>query len=74
MTGLKLDRRLIMNGGLAMALMAAVPRGALAGTPDVSKVKTRTTGKVEVLYKTPHYGPNGLWMSDEGMWIIHQID
>jgi len=74
MTGLKLDRRLIMNGGLAMALMAAVPRGALAGMPDVSKVKTRTTGKVEVLYKTPHYGPNGLWMSDEGMWIIHQID
>jgi len=74
MSLMKLDRRMMMHGGLMLGLAAALPRAALAGMPDLSNVKTRTTGKVEVLYKTPHYGPNGLWMSDEGMWIIHQID
>lgn len=62
--------------GLSGALGAAVafPKMALAEIPAARNVRTRTTGPVEVLYKSPHYGANGMWISDEGMWIIHQIE
>jgi len=67
-----LNRREILGGAAMLATIAALPRTAMAA-PDLGKVRTRTTGKVETIYKTPHYGPNGMWLSDEGMWIIHQI-
>lgn len=73
MNKMMLDRRSLM-GGAAAAMAATITFPRLADArPDLSGVPTRTTGKVEVLYKTPHFGPNGMWLSDEGMWIIHQI-
>ncbi|HEX8302680.1 MAG TPA: hypothetical protein VF617_13670 [Sphingomonas sp.] len=76
--GQEFDRRSLMQGAAMLAGIALAPGVASAATgatlPDLSDVKTRTTGKVETLYKTPYFGPNGMWMTDEGMWIIHQID
>ena len=60
--------------GLAVALPAlGLPARALAGAPDLSGIRTRAASKIEVLYKTPHNGPNGMDITSEGMWIIHQI-
>lgn len=69
-----IGRRALLGAAAAVPAIAAFPKLARAGLPDLSKVPTRTTGKVEVLYKTPHYGANGLALTSEGMWIIHQID
>jgi streptogramin lyase len=76
MNDLMLGRRHVLGGAALLAASVALPRGLSAmPAPDLSKVKTRTTGPVEaMIYKAPHYGPNGLWMAPEGMWIIHQID
>jgi len=74
MIGPVLDRRQLLGAASLLTGLAILPRPAWAAAPDLSGLKTRTTGKVETLYKTPHYGPNGMWMTPEGMWIIHQID
>jgi streptogramin lyase len=78
MNDLNFGRRHMLGGAALLAATAALPRvaGAMtAAAPDLTKVKTRTTGPVEsMIYKAPHYGPNGMWMTDEGLWIIHQID
>jgi outer membrane protein assembly factor BamB len=68
-----LGRRQLL-GGAALLTASAILPATLAGAAARSRVRTRATGPVEVLYKTPHFGPNGMWMSPEGMWIIHQID
>lgn len=70
-----IERRTFLGVAATLPALAAFPKLALAAThPDLSNVKKRTTGKVEVLYKTPHFGANGLELTSEGMWIIHQIE
>src|SRR3954454_12362010 len=52
-----------------------------AGTPmfaaaraDLARVKTRKTGKVEIVFDSPGQNPkpNGLQATDQGLWIIDQ--
>jgi hypothetical protein len=68
------SRRHIFGLSAALGAATAFPWLAHAQIPAARNVPTRTTGPVEVLYKSPHYGANGLWLADEGLWIIHQID
>ncbi|RVT43194.1 hypothetical protein [Sphingobium algorifonticola] len=74
MDTMNMHRRHMLGGIAGLAALSAFPAMTRAAAPDITKVKTRTTGKVEVLYKSPYYGPNGMWVSPEGLWIIHQID
>lgn len=49
--------------GLAASAIVApafAPGVAIASHPDVSGLKTRKVGKVEIVYKSPHAKPNGL--------------
>lgn len=75
-----IHRRLFLNA-LAMAPAAAVPLAAAParaatlaqnGRPDVSKIKTRPASKIEIVYKTPHGKPNGLDLTEEGLWVMDQ--
>lgn len=52
---------------------AAIPMAA-ASTIDLNRVKTRTTGKVEIVFDSPGSDPkpNGLQATDQGLWIIDQ--
>jgi hypothetical protein len=68
-----MSRRHIFGVSAALGAAVALPRFAFAETLEAKNIKARTTGPVELLYKAPHYGSNGIWISDEGMWIIHQI-
>jgi hypothetical protein len=52
--------------GLAAASAAASPR------MNVANVRTRKTGKVDVVYKSPHAQPNGLQATREGLWVMDQ--
>jgi sugar lactone lactonase YvrE len=58
------------------AALAALPRTARATTnaclPDFYTLKTRKVSKYEVLYKTTHGQPNGLFYSHEGLWVLDQ--
>src|ERR1700688_3987830 len=48
---------------------AAAP--VLAAAPvDVKSIKSRSIGKVDIAYKSPHAGPNGLQATREGLWIV----
>jgi len=49
---------------------AAIPGVAAAARIDVSSIKTRAAKKVEIVYKSPHPGPNGLQTTKEGLWIL----
>lgn len=69
-----ISRRGIFGVTAALGTAMALPRSASAASESGECYPTRTTGAVEVLYKSPHYGANGMWISDEGLWIIHQID
>lgn len=57
---------------MAAAAPLFLPRLARAGMPDLSQVPTENTGKVEVVYKTPHGKPNGMDLTSEGFWVIDQ--
>src|ERR1051326_3165740 len=53
----------------------AVATPMFAGTEvDLNKVKTRKTGKVEIVFESPgpNPRPNGLQATDQGLWIIDQ--
>ena len=56
---------------LAASGVAAAPM-ARAARIDAGKVPTRKIGKVEIVFKTPKYQPNGLQATNEGLWIIDQ--
>ena len=56
---------------LAAAGAATAPL-ARAARIDAGKVPTRKVGKVEIVFKTPKYQPNGLQATKEGLWIIDQ--
>lgn len=59
-----MKRRLFL--GLAVGSAAAAPRINLAA------IRTRKTGKVEIVYKSPHPHPNGLQATREGLWVLDQ--
>jgi hypothetical protein len=53
--------------GLSMAATAAAsPR------IDTGSIRTRKTGKVEIVYKSPHAKPNGLQATRDGLWVMDQ--
>jgi streptogramin lyase len=56
--------------------LAAIPARAATlaqnGRPDVSTIKTRPASKIEIVYKTPHGKPNGLDLTEEGLWVMDQ--
>lgn len=54
--------------------VAAAPMIAAEATVDLNRVKTRKTGKVEVVFDSPGLNPkpNGLQATDQGLWIIDQ--
>jgi len=64
-------RRLLTMAALAAPALA-LPRMAAAAFPDIARVRTRSSGPVEVLYKTPTPHPNGMDLTGEGLWIIDQ--
>ena len=56
---------------LAASGAVAAPM-ARAARIDAGKVPTRKIGKVEIVFKTPKYQPNGLQATNAGLWIIDQ--
>src|SRR5690242_11453062 len=58
---------------LAVAVVAAAPT-ATAATINLNGVKTRKTGKVEIVFDSPgaNRKPNGLQATQQGLWIIDQ--
>jgi hypothetical protein len=61
--------------GLAAAAVVApafAPGVARAATPNLSGLKTRRVGKVEIVYKSPHSKPNGLQATPQGLWVQDQ--
>lgn len=67
-----IQRRTFLTIAAAAGPMLVLPGLARAGLLDLSGVPTKTTDKVEVLYKTAHPKPNGMDVTSEGMWIIDQ--
>ncbi|MFA6115676.1 MAG: hypothetical protein WC729_16875 [Sphingomonas sp.] len=67
-----IERRGLLGLVLTAPAIAAFPRLAAAHRPDVSKVKTRPSGLIEVVYKAPHGKPNGLDLTGEGLWVMDQ--
>src|SRR5215831_5118010 len=57
---------------LFKVVAAALP--ASAASVDLKGVKTRKTGKVEIVFDAPGLNPkpNGLQATDQGLWIIDQ--
>jgi hypothetical protein len=61
--------------GLAAAAVVApafAPSVARAATPNLSGLKTRKVGKVDIVYKSPHSKPNGLQATPQGLWVQDQ--
>jgi outer membrane protein assembly factor BamB len=67
-----IPRRTFLTMAAVAGPMFSLPRLANAGMPDLSGVPTKTAGKVEVVYKTPHAKPNGMDVTPEGFWVIDQ--
>src|SRR5437868_9866631 len=57
-----------------LTVTAAVAPMAAASTIDLNKIKTRKTGKVEIVFDSPGRNPkpNGLQATRQGLWIIDQ--
>jgi len=57
-----------------LTLAAAAAPTATAARIDLNAVKTRKTGKVEIVFDSPGTNPkpNGLQATDQGLWIIDQ--
>jgi sugar lactone lactonase YvrE len=53
---------------------AAVPALASIAPRNLGEIKTRRTGKVETVFKSPGPQPNGLRAAEEGLWIMDQGD
>ena len=54
--------------GLAMT----APAVAGIAPRNLDRIKTRTVGKVETVFKSPGSKPNGLQATREGLWILDQ--
>ena len=54
------------------ATAAAVPLASAAPRLDLSKIKVRKTGKVEIVFDSPGGQPNGLQATTDGVWIMDQ--
>ncbi|MDF7776305.1 hypothetical protein P1X14_13700 [Sphingomonas sp. AOB5] len=68
-----IQRRSLLGLLAAAPAAAALPRMAAAkNRRDVSNVKTRPSGPIEIVYKTPHAKPNGLDLTSEGLWVMDQ--
>ena len=67
-----IERRSLLGLIIAAPAIAAFPRLAEAHRPDTSKLKTRPSGPIEVVYKAPHGKPNGLDLTSEGLWVMDQ--
>lgn len=65
-------RKLLIASAIAAAGTTMLPGKARAALPDLSKLKTRPSGPIEVVWKTPHGKPNGMDIDAEGMWIMDQ--
>jgi sugar lactone lactonase YvrE len=61
---MKIARRVFLG------CVAAAP--AFANVSTLATVKTRKAAKYELVYKTPHGKPNGLCLTNEGMWVQDQ--
>jgi hypothetical protein len=62
-----------MNRREMIAVAAATAAGAIASPRvDLSRVRTRKTGKPEIVFDSPVPAPNGLQATREGLWIIDQ--
>lgn len=51
---------------------AAAPAFASITPRNLDKVKVRTAGKVETVFKSPGPKPNGLQATQDGLWILDQ--
>ena len=67
-----MKRRDVLGMVVTLPMLAGFPSLARAGRPDLTKLKTRPSGPVEVVYKTPHGKPNGLDLTAEGLWVMDQ--
>src|SRR5688572_19971615 len=56
------------------AMAAAMPVLASITPRNLNQIKTRRTGKVETVFKSPGPQPNGLQATEQGLWIIDQGD
>jgi len=55
-----------------VGLAAATPALASIAPLKLEKIKARSVGKVETVFKSPGEKPNGLQATDEGLWILDQ--
>jgi len=53
---------------------AAAPALASITPRNLDKIKVRTAGKVETVFKSPGPKPNGLQATQDGLWILDQGD
>ena len=51
---------------------AAAPLAAAPARVDLGRIRARTAGKVETVFKSPGPQPNGLQATSDGLWIIDQ--
>ena len=61
-----------MTIGRRAFLGTAAAAPLVAGIPNLTAVKTRRAAKWEIAYKAPHSHPNGLCLTNEGMWVQDQ--
>lgn len=62
-----------MNRREMLAVTITVAGSAIASPRfDPARVRTRKTGKVQVVFDSPVPGPNGLQATQDGLWIIDQ--
>jgi streptogramin lyase len=71
-----LSRRAFLSLAAAVPAAARVPNAAAAAIapPAVASIRTRTTGKPRIVFKSPGPQPNGLQATRDGLWIIDQAD
>ena len=61
-------RRRELLTGVAIAAAGALTASRI----DPAHIRTRKTGKVEIVFDSPGSAPNGLQATGEGLWIIDQ--
>ena len=72
-----LKRRNFLRMAAATPALAALPEAAQARAaclPDMTRVKNRKPGAIEVIYKAPHGQPNDIALSanPDEIWITDQ--
>jgi streptogramin lyase len=62
-----------MNRREWITLTSATAATAMAASRfDPARIRTRKTGKVEIVFDSPGSAPNGLQATSDGLWIIDQ--